>query len=72
MTCSEKKIREREGVTVIGAGPSGLLATKALNETGCDVALIDKKDDLTKAGRACGNTILPPIIIRQFATSGVT
>jgi flavin-dependent dehydrogenase len=53
-------MKDRYDVVVIGAGPSGLLAAKALKETGFDVALIDRKDDVTKAGRSCGNTILPP------------
>jgi flavin-dependent dehydrogenase len=52
-------MKDRYDVVVIGAGPSGLLAAKALKESGFDVAVIDRKDDLTKTNRACGNTILP-------------
>jgi len=53
-------MKDRYDVTVIGAGPSGLLATKALKEHGLDVAVIDRREDLGKTGRTCGQTLLPP------------
>ena len=43
---------------VVGAGPSGLLAAKAAGTAGLEVALIDRKSDLTRLERLCGQTIV--------------
>ena len=42
---------------VVGAGPTGLMAAKVAGENGLKVALIDKKQDIPKAKRACGEVI---------------
>lgn len=42
---------------VIGAGPGGLLAARAAAEHGLDVALLEKKTDITKLSRACLQTL---------------
>lgn len=43
---------------VVGAGPSGLLAAKAAGLAGLDVALLDRKLDLTRLDRLCGQTLV--------------
>jgi len=42
---------------VVGAGPTGLMAAKVAGENGLKVALIDKKIDIPKIKRACGEVI---------------
>lgn len=42
---------------VVGAGPTGLMAAKVAGENGFKVALIDKKHDIPKIKRACGEVI---------------
>jgi len=42
---------------VVGAGPTGLMAAKVAGENGLKVALIDKKSDIPKIKRACGEVI---------------
>jgi len=42
---------------VVGAGPTGLMAAKVAGENGLKVALIDKKSDIPKIRRACGEVI---------------
>ena len=42
---------------VVGAGPTGLMAAKVAGENGLKVALIDKKNDIPKIKRACGEVI---------------
>ena len=42
---------------VVGAGPTGLMAAKVAGENGLKVALIDKKQDIPKIKRACGEVI---------------
>ena len=44
-------------VIVVGAGPAGLVAAKAAGEDGCEVALLERKPDLTVIDRACGQTL---------------
>ncbi|MCX8043392.1 MAG: FAD-dependent monooxygenase [Desulfobacterota bacterium] len=53
-------MKERYDVVVVGAGPAGLLAAKALGENGFDVAVIERKKDLAAVTRACGQSLLPP------------
>ena len=43
---------------VVGAGPSGLLAAKAAGNAGLEVALVDRKSDLTRLERTCGQTMV--------------
>ncbi len=45
-------------VVVVGAGPAGLLAAKAAGNAGLEVALIDRKSDLTHLDRLCGQTLV--------------
>ncbi len=47
-------------VIIIGAGPSGLLAAKALDQNGFNVAIVERRKELSKTDRACGHTLLPP------------
>ena len=44
-------------VIVVGAGPAGLVAAKAAGENGFEVALLERKSDLTVMDRACGQTL---------------
>ena len=45
-------------VIVVGAGPAGLLAAKAAGENGFEVALLERKSDLTVLDRASGGSLL--------------
>jgi len=49
---------KRYDVLVVGAGPAGLLAAKALGEHGLDVALLEKRRDPVRLTRACGQTLV--------------
>ncbi len=42
---------------VVGAGPAGLVAAKAAGENGFEVALLERKNELTVIDRACGVTL---------------
>ena len=42
---------------VVGAGPAGLVAAKAAGENGSEVALLERKTDLTVLVRACCGTL---------------
>jgi flavin-dependent dehydrogenase len=53
-------MKERYDVIVIGGGPAGLLAAKALGQNGFDVAVLERKKDLSVISRACGQSLLPP------------
>jgi len=44
-------------VIVVGAGPAGFVAARAAGENGFDVALLERKPDLTVMDRACGGTL---------------
>jgi len=44
-------------VIVVGAGPAGLVAARAVGENGFEVALLERKSDLTVIDRACGVTL---------------
>ena len=48
---------KRYDVIVVGAGPAGLMAARAAGENGFDVALLERKTDLTVMDRACGQTL---------------
>jgi flavin-dependent dehydrogenase len=43
---------------VVGAGPSGLLAAKAAGRAGLSVALLERKTDITRLERTCGQTLV--------------
>lgn len=43
---------------IVGAGPSGLLAAKAAGLCGLNVALLERKSDITRIERTCGQTIV--------------
>ena len=43
---------------VVGAGPAGLLAALAAGRAGLRVALLDRKSDLTRLERLCGQTLV--------------
>ena len=53
-------MKERYDVVVVGAGPSGLLAAKAVAENGFDAAVVERKEKIEVIGRTCGQTLLPP------------
>lgn len=48
---------KRYDVIVVGAGPAGFVAARAAGESGFDVALLERKPDLTQLNRACGQTL---------------
>lgn len=43
---------------VIGAGPAGLMAAKAAGLAGCKVALLERKADMNRLDRMCGQTLV--------------
>ena len=45
-------------LVVVGAGPSGLLAAKAAGQAGLNVALLERKSDITRIERTCGQTFV--------------
>ena len=45
-------------VIVVGAGPAGFLAAKTCAENGLNVALLEKKTDITHLTRTCAQTLL--------------
>ena len=48
---------KKYNVIVVGAGPAGLVAAKTAGENGFEVALLERKSDLTQLDRACGQTL---------------
>jgi digeranylgeranylglycerophospholipid reductase len=44
-------------IIVVGAGPAGFMAARAAGENGFEVALLERKTDLTVMDRACGQTL---------------
>lgn len=45
-------------VIVVGAGPAGFMAAKAAGENGLDVALLEKKNDITSFNRSGAQTLV--------------
>jgi flavin-dependent dehydrogenase len=45
-------------VVIVGAGPSGFMAARAAGENGLDVALLDKRKDITSFNRSCAQTLV--------------
>ncbi len=48
-------------VIIVGAGPTGFVAARAAGENGLDVALLERKPDLTVMDRACAQTLDSPL-----------
>ena len=48
-------------VIVVGAGPAGMVAAKAAGENGFNVALLERKPNLTLMDRACAQTLDSPL-----------
>ena len=49
---------KRYDVIVVGAGPAGFLAARTAGENGLDVALLEKKTDVTSFNRSCAQTLV--------------
>lgn len=49
---------KRYDLIVIGAGPAGLTAAKAARECGLEVALLERKTDITNLHRSCGQSLV--------------
>ena len=45
-------------LVIVGAGPCGLLAAKAAAQCGLEVALLDRKSEMTRLERTCGQTLV--------------
>ena len=45
-------------VVIVGAGPAGLMAARTAGENGLDVALLEKKRDITSFNRSCAQTLV--------------
>jgi flavin-dependent dehydrogenase len=45
-------------VIIVGAGPAGFTAAKAAGQNGLDVALLEKKKDVTSLDRTCAQTLV--------------
>jgi flavin-dependent dehydrogenase len=48
-------------VIVVGAGPAGFMAARSAGENGFNVALLERKTDLTVMDRACAQTLDSPL-----------
>ena len=53
----EVDMAKKYDVIVVGAGPAGFVAARAAGENGFDVALLERKKDVTVIDRACGQTL---------------
>ena len=51
-------MKKRYDVIVVGAGPAGLLAAKAAAENGLDVALLERKKEISVVKRSCGQSLV--------------
>ncbi len=49
---------KRYDLIVVGAGPAGLTAAKAARECGLEVALLERKTDITNLHRCCGQSLV--------------
>ncbi len=45
-------------VVIVGAGPAGFNAARAIGEAGFSVALVERKKDVTKFDRSCAQTLV--------------
>ncbi|MCP4714098.1 MAG: FAD-binding protein [Deltaproteobacteria bacterium] len=51
-------MNEQYDVVIVGAGPAGLLAARAAGQQGLKTALLDRKSDITRLDRMCGQTLV--------------
>jgi len=51
-------VAKKYDVIVVGAGPAGFLAARAAGENGLEVALLEKKTDITSFNRTCAQTLV--------------
>jgi len=49
---------KRYDVIIVGAGPAGLMAAKAAGQNGFKVAILEKKPDIARLDRTCGQLII--------------
>ncbi len=45
-------------VIVVGAGPAGLLAARSAGRAGLKTVLVERKSDITRLDRMCGQTLV--------------
>jgi digeranylgeranylglycerophospholipid reductase len=51
-------MKKKFDLIIVGAGPAGLLATRAAAENGLDVALLERKENISQVARSCGQSLV--------------